>query len=86
MRRAISGCTSKVSRSSGALRDDVQMTAHRPEEILRLLELAQLRAGEQARIHQLGDVAHLVHIFADPEQRVQVAQAPLPSLRFGSTT
>ena len=53
------------------------MTAHRPQEIFRLLKLAQLILGQQPAINEFGHALNAVHIFADPEQGVQIAQAAL---------
>ena len=63
--------------------DGVQVATHRPQEILRLLKLAQFQLGQQPDIDQFGHRPHPVHIFADPEQCVQVAQAALALLHIG---
>ncbi len=67
----------------GPFGDIVHVAAHRPEEILGALELAQLGRRQQPDRDEIGDRRHLVHIFADPEQRVQVAQAALAFLDIG---
>ena len=53
------------------------MAAHRPEKVLGLAEGAVFLGREQADIDQFGSIAHFVDIFADPVERVQVAQAAL---------
>ena len=58
-----------------ALGNQMQMAAHRPEKILRLLELAQLARRQQPLVDELRHGGHTVEIFADPEERVQVPQA-----------
>ena len=55
----------------------MQVAAHRPQEILGLLKLAQFGFGQQPLVDQFGDGLHTVDIFADPEQRVEVAKAAL---------
>ena len=61
----------------------VQHDAHRPQEAFSAAELAQFIRGEQALVHQFGNAVHLVQIFADPEQGVQIAQAALAFLQIG---
>ena len=53
------------------------MAAHGPEEILRLLKLAQLLFREQPPVDKFRHSLNAVHIFANPEERVEIAQAPL---------
>ena len=73
-----------VFRATG---DAVHMAAHRPEEILRLAETTIFFGGQQADFNQRRTADdHAVDIFADPVERVQIAQPPLPSLTLGSTT
>ena len=67
----------------GAAGDQVEMAAHRPEEALGALELAQLGRREQADVDQLGDAAHPIGIFADPEERVQIPEAAFALLDVG---
>ena len=67
----------------GAAGDGVQMAAHRPEEGFGPAEGAIFLARQQAHIHQFGGIAHLVEIFADPVERVQIAQAALALLDVG---
>ena len=67
----------------GAAGDVVQHDAHRPQEAFGAAELAQFVRGEQALVHQFGNAVHLVQIFADPEQGVQIAQAALAFLQIG---
>jgi hypothetical protein len=69
----------------GAAGDHVQVAAHRPEEVLGAVERAIFRR-QQADIDQFGRIAHLVDIFADPVERVQVAQAALALLHVGLDT
>ncbi len=61
----------------------VQMAAHRPEEVLGPAKRAIFGAGQQAGIDQFGRGADLVDIFADPVERVQVAQAALALFNIG---
>ena len=61
----------------------VEMAAHGPEEIFRLLKLAQLSLGQKPAIDQIGNTLDAVDIFSDPEQRVKVAQAALAFLQVG---
>jgi hypothetical protein len=63
--------------------EEMHVAAHGPEEILRLAELQILLAGEDALVDQFLAAAHAVVILADPEQRVQVAQAALAVLDVG---
>ena len=63
--------------------EKVHVAAHRPEKIFRLAKLEIFLAGENALPHQVFRTAHAVKIFADPEQRVQVAQAALAVLHIG---
>ena len=67
----------------GAAGDEVEVAAHRPQEALGALELAQLGRGEQADLDQVGDLGHPIGIFADPEEGVEVAQAALALLDVG---
>ena len=61
----------------------MDVAAHRPQEIFRFLEAAKLGRGQQPLVDQLGNGAHLVGVFADPEERVEVAQAALALLQVG---
>ena len=74
---------SNDSRSSGRAGHEMHVTAHRPEEILAAAESLQFVLVEHAVIDQFLDIAHAIDIFADPEQRVQVAQAALAVLHIG---
>ena len=56
---------------------EVEMAAHRPQEILALDEPVLLASGEQARLVKLADRASPVNEFGYPEQRVQVPHATL---------
>ena len=59
----------------------MEVDPHQPEEILGPAELAQLGAAEQPLVDQLGDSLYLIGVFADPVERVQVAQAALALLQ-----
>ena len=67
----------------GAAGDGVKVAAHRPEEILGPAECQVFLAGQQTDRDQFGRVAHLVDVFADPVERVQVAQRSLALLYVG---
>ncbi len=67
----------------GAPRDRVQVAAHRPEEILGAMELAIFGAAEQPRLDQLRRFADVVGELADPEERVEIAQAAFGFLDIG---
>jgi hypothetical protein len=58
----------------------MHVAAHRPQEVLGLAELQIFPAREDALGDQFLAAAYLVVILADPEQRVQVAQAALAVL------
>src|SRR3546814_8647794 len=58
----------------GAPREDVEMAAHREQEIFGALELAQLARRHQPSVDELGHGAHAVDELADPDERVQVGQ------------
>ena len=62
---------------------ELQVAAHRPEEVGRAPELAQLGGGQQPALHQAGERLDLMDVLADPEQRVEVAQGPLAVLHIG---
>ena len=67
----------------GAAGDGVQMAAHRPEEGFGPAEGAIFLARQQAHIDQFRGAVHLVNVFSDPVERVQVAQAPLALFDVG---
>lgn len=67
----------------GAARQRVEVAAHREQEILGARELPKLAGREQAGADQLGHGAHAVDELADPEQRVEVAEAALAFLHIG---
>ena len=67
----------------GLAGQEMHVAAHRPQEVFGLAELVVFGAGEHALVDQLLAVAHAVEILADPEQRVQVAQAALAVLDVG---
>ena len=64
----------------GAAGEEVQVAAHRPEEVVALAEQPVVLGREHALADQLGLGAHAVEVFGDPEQRVEVAQAALALL------
>src|SRR5262249_62076493 len=67
----------------GAPGEEMHVAADRPEEVLAAAEASELLPVEYAVLDQLLGLAHSVNIFGDPEQRVQVAQAPLAVLDVG---
>ena len=67
----------------GAAGREMQMTARPPQKFLAALEQAEFRRGEQPRRDQLPRLADVIDIFADPEQRVEVAQASFAFLHIG---
>ena len=67
----------------GAAGEEMQIAAHRPEEIGAAAEGAVLLRVEHAALQQLVGLAHAIDVFGDPEQRVQVAQAALAVLDVG---
>src|SRR5579883_2880506 len=62
---------------------EVQMTAHRPQEFLAAAKQSVFALVEQSGCDEIARVAHPVHIFADPEERVEVADAALAVLDIG---
>ena len=67
----------------GPVGDRVEVAAHRPEERFGAAEGAVFVLAQQADGDEFADVAHLVDVFADPVERVQVAQAALALLDVG---
>ena len=67
----------------GTAGEQVQMAAHRPEEALGALERAELGGGQQAGVDEVRGALDAVDIFADPVERVEVAQAALAVLDVG---
>ena len=67
----------------GAAVQQVQVDAHGPEEGLGLGEDAELLGREHAHLHQVLGGLGVVEVLADPEQRLQVAQAALALLDVG---
>ncbi len=67
----------------GAVCNQVQMTAHRPKEILGFLELGEFFFREQAKVNEIGNLLHLMDVFRDPVQRLQIAQAALALFDIG---
>ena len=57
--------------------------AQRPQEVLRFGELGELVPGQHAALDQLAHVVDPVEILGDPEQGVEVPQAPLAVLYVG---
>jgi len=50
------------------------MAAHRPEEVLCPAEGAVFLGRQEPDLHKLRGIAHLVDVFADPVERMKVAQ------------
>ena len=67
----------------GAAGDEMQIAAHRPQEIGAAAEGAVFLRVEHAALDQFVGLAHAIDVFRDPEQRVQVAQAALAVLDVG---
>ena len=67
----------------GAPGSEVQMAAHRPEEALGALETLELGGGQKAGIDEVRGPLDAVHIFADPIERVEVAQTALAVFDVG---
>ena len=59
------------------------MAAHRPEEALGAVETAEFGGGKQPGFDEVGRALDAVDIFADPVERVEVAQAALAVLDVG---
>ncbi len=57
----------------GAAGDEMEMAAHRPEEILRPRETLRLLRREHVEIDEFVDVVDAIDVFRDPEQRVKIA-------------
>ncbi len=70
----------------GPAGEEMEVAANGPEEILGAREQPIFLGAEHALADELGAGLHPVKILADPEQRVEVSEAPLPSLMLGSTT
>ena len=49
------------------------MTAHGPDKVLGIVELAVFVRREHAQIDKRLGVVHVVYVFRDPEQGLQVA-------------
>ena len=58
----------------GAPGEQMQVAAHRPEEALGAVEAAELGGGQQPRADEVRGPFDAVDIFADPVERVEVAQ------------
>src|SRR3546814_13176106 len=61
----------------------MQMAADGPEKILRPLKLPQFAWREEANVDKFRHRTNAMHIFADPEQGMQIAKTPLPFLHIG---
>lgn len=72
----------------GLAGQEVHMAAHRPEKIVGFLKQTVFVLGQHAELDQFRLVAHVIIIFRDPEQRVQVAKPALAFLdiRFDEIT
>ena len=53
----------------------MQVAANGPQEFLGLKEGRVFLRSKYAAIHQFCRGLHLVHVFRDPEQRLQIAKA-----------
>lgn len=67
----------------GTVRDGVEMAPHRPQEVLRAVELAIFVAAEQPGLDQLARLGDVIRVLPDPEQRVEIAQPALRLLDVG---
>ncbi len=61
----------------------MQMHAHVPQKGFGLLEGLVFVAGEDVVLDQVGGVVDMIEIFADPIERLQVAQAAFAFLDVG---
>mmetsp|Transcript_23333 Transcript_23333/g.40579 ORF Transcript_23333/g.40579 Transcript_23333/m.40579 type:complete len:732 (-) Transcript_23333:1538-3733(-) len=61
----------------------MQMAAGGPKEVLGPDKAAELIMGKEPQRDQFGGVLHLVNILANPEQRLQIAQAALGLFHIG---
>ena len=61
----------------------MDIAADRPQEIGAAAECAVLLRVEHATFEQFVRFAHAIDVFGDPEQRMQVAQAPFAVLDVG---
>ena len=67
----------------GAAGEEMEVAAHRPQEILRPGEALRLLGVEHVALDQLVDAVDAVDVFGDPEQRMEIAQAALAFLDVG---
>ena len=67
----------------GAPGQVVQVAAHGPQMAVGAAEHAELRFRQRAARHQVAHILDAVEILGDPEQRMEVAQAPLAVLDVG---
>ncbi len=63
--------------------EEMQVAAHRPQEILRALETLRLVGIEHLALDEIGHVVDAIDVFRDPEKRVEIAQAALALLHVG---
>ena len=66
-----------------ALGERVEVATHRQQEAFGTAEAAIFLRREQALVHQFGGAAHAVDIFADPVERLQIAQPALAVFHIG---
>ena len=64
----------------GPARHEMQVAAHPPQEFLAAVEFVEFVPRQQAGHDQFIDVAHVIDVFGDPEERVEVAQPALSLL------
>ncbi len=64
----------------GPAGEEMQVAADRPEKLLAAAEERKLARREQANCDQFVRVLHPVDVFCDPEESVEVAQAPFALL------
>ena len=67
----------------GALCDVVHMAARGPKEVFGALEDGEFFARQKPRPHQALGRGHAVQVFADPIQRLQIAQPALGLFHIG---
>ena len=61
----------------------VERATDRPQEVLGATEAPQFLRGQDTQGNQTADIADVVNVLGDPEQRVEVAQATLAVLDVG---
>src|SRR5690242_9891398 len=67
----------------GAAGQVVEMAAHRREEVLGAREPRRFLLGEHAELYQFADILDPIGVFGDPEEALEIAQAPLALLDVG---